>query len=63
MSASTKIDRQQLIQIAARAGVDPRSAAKYALADEREKISTKSGALAVRSAVIRAARELGVRPH
>jgi hypothetical protein len=56
-----KIDRQTAIKIAAFAGVDPRTAAKYALSDPRERIGTKAGALTVRAAVHRAAEQLGVR--
>jgi len=61
MKPAQKIDRQMAIKIAAFAGVDPRSAQRYVFSDEREKIGTKGGALVVRAAVIRAARELGIR--
>lgn len=56
-----RIDRQTAIRIAAAAGVDPRTAAKYALSDARERIGTKAGARTVRAAVHQAARQLGVR--
>jgi hypothetical protein len=57
-----KLDRRIVIRIAAAAGVDPKTAKKYAFADPAASIDRRGGAEKNRDAVVLAARALGVRP-